>query len=416
MTDGSVWLDLSRMISRVGRAAPTGIDRVELAWAHHLLHGPSPAFALCRTTRGFLLLDRTGMERLLALAKGDVPLGGADALSRLIGRGGDPRHRVEGMLRPLAVDRCLPGRLAAMVGRWRPEVYFNVGHSNLTQPSLRALRSMGAAVVVLLHDAIPVTHPHLVPAAQPNRFKAKLAAVAGSASLVVTVSDAAKRDLQSILPSSGPPVTVAPLGVALPDDRRLGEAARSGFVAVGTLEPRKNHALLLSAWEGLEARLGAPDLPQLKIIGQPGFQGAAIKRQIEDHRLYGRSIFLETGAGDAAVAEALTQADALLYPTFAEGFGLPPWEALVRGALPICSDLPVLRDALGPHAIYLDPNDSLAWTETIIQRLSGNLPAKPAKSIAWPRWAEHFENVNAAVATLRNGGRDGLGTGRKGRE
>ena len=106
MTDlrvaGPIWLDITRLVSRVGRDVLTGIDRVEVAYLEECLRIGSPDTRyLCRSTRGYLLFDHRGAYVLLDLVRCVRPLGRADWISRIAGRGGRPRHRVEGMLRPL---------------------------------------------------------------------------------------------------------------------------------------------------------------------------------------------------------------------------------------------------------------------------------------------------------------------------
>jgi hypothetical protein len=90
-------------------------------------------------------------------------------------------------------------------------------------------------------------------------------------------------------------------------------------------------------------------------------------------------------------ASAYSEADTLLYPSLAEGFGLPPHEALDHGLLPICADLPSLRAGLGDAAVYLDPRDVYSWEETIRKRISGKLDGPRARSAKRPGWQDHFD-------------------------
>jgi hypothetical protein len=397
-----VWLDMTRSLTRAARGAPTGIDRVELAWAAHLLSVNPRGMALCRTTRGFLLLGPDGMRRLVSMVRGEMPPGRADLLSRIAGRGSRPRHRVEATLRPLAVDRCLSWRLGAMVARHRPGVYVSAGHANLSRRTLGPLGASGCAVAVLVHDLIPILHPELVPPDQPEAFARKLGTVAAHANLAVAVSEDTRARLEEQwrdLPRR-PGIVAAPIGV--PPPATAGPKERGRCVMVGTLEPRKNHATILSAWSRLAETRGAEDMPTLHILGNEGWKGAEIRRAIELHPLFGRSIFLHLAASEAALADQLSRAEVLLYPSFAEGFGLPPWEALAHGALPVCSDLPVLRAHLGSHAVYVDPADVYSWAETIKKLMSGTIGRSRTFPSEAPEWQEHFVRVSAALAALRD--------------
>ncbi|MGB8815180.1 MAG: glycosyltransferase family 1 protein, partial [Paracoccaceae bacterium] len=86
-------LDLSRLVSRLGREALTGVDRVELAYLTQLLTGAVPLFGLVRTSLGFVLLDAKGCLSVQARALGQVPLGRVDLLGRMARRGEPARAR-----------------------------------------------------------------------------------------------------------------------------------------------------------------------------------------------------------------------------------------------------------------------------------------------------------------------------------
>ncbi len=403
LSTGAVWLDLTRTLTRVGQSAPTGIDRVELAWAEHLLSANPDLKGLCRTTRGFLLLPSDGVRSIVeAMLTGAGKLGRADAWSRLTGRGDRPRHRAEATLRGYAIDRCAPWGLLGMAQRHGPDVYLNVGHSNHSPTVLRAMRDCGAEVVVVIHDLIPITHPHLVPPKQPARFADRITCVREHASLVVAVSDRTEAELLAQWPDKRPPVLRSDIGVPrLPAEVAPAKNGQGRFLMVGTLEPRKNHVAVLQAWAQLSNDPPEGGIPRLDILGQPGWRGQEIVEEIETHAEFGKTIFLNTAATDEDLGRSYRDADTLLYPSLAEGFGLPPYEAMAHGLLPICADLPVLRSGLGADAVYADPNDVYCWVETIKKRISGKLDGPRQGSARRPRWQDHFEQVSAALAELR---------------
>jgi hypothetical protein len=93
--------------------------------------------------------------------------------------------------------------------------------------------------------------------------------------------------------------------------------------------------------------------------------------------------------------QAFATADTLLFPSLAEGFGLPPHEALAHGLLPICADLPALRSGLGADAVYVDPLDVYSWAATIKKRISGNLAGSAKRSAKRPEWQDHFEGCRS---------------------
>ncbi len=247
-----------------------------------------------------------------------------------------------------------------------------------------------------------MTHPELVPPKQHARFAARIAQVGRNASLVVAVSGDTERTLAAHWRTGGPRVIRAEIGVPVQHAATSTKPGKGRFLMVGTLEPRKNHALLLKLWDILAQDLPARDMPRLDILGQKGWRGDDIAEEIGGHPQFGKTVFLDTAAGDDALGQAYRRADTLLYPTLAEGFGLPPYEGLAHGLLPICSDLPVLRSGLGADAVYVDPNDVYSWAETIKKRMSGNLDGSRERSAGRPGWQDHFGTVAAALAEPRD--------------
>ncbi len=386
-------LDLTRSVSRLGRGPMTGIDRVEAAWAAELIRREQPAFALIRSAAGFLLLDRAGMADLFRLPLPDR----ADLLSRLGHRRDPLRARAETLARRLAVARCRPRGLALMLRRRLPEggLYLNVGHANLSEPVLLAVRQAGLSVTVLIHDTIPLDHPEFARAGTVEPFRRRLAAVAAHADRVIHITADARTRTEAQLARLGrvPPGQVAPIGVtpATPDPALLppGLTPRPPyFVALGTIEPRKNLGLLLDVWP----MLPAPQ-PQLYLIGHRGWAGAELLARLDALPPDGPVQVLQ-GLPDGAVAALLQGAQALLFPSLAEGFGLPPLEAAALGTPVVAGDLAVTRELLNDYAVYLPLSDRYSWASKITE-----LAQKPALTgrqgtgAVLPGWQAHFNSV-----------------------
>ncbi len=392
------WLDVTRTLTRVGRGAATGVDRVELEYLKRFLEDGCDRF-LCRTTRGFLVLDASGARRLLYLAEGRRALGSADLLSRLTFRGKRPRHRAEADLRAVAIDRCRPGGLRRMIDAQGsgPRTYFNVGHSNLSEEVLSTFGDAGQGFV-LIHDLIPITHPEFVVDTQPQNFAGRIERVRRFASHVIANSAATADALAAHWDGEDrrPEVIVAHLGVE-------AVAAASGsrdpmhFVMLGTIEPRKNHALIVDAWEGLAAELPPDQMPQLHIIGNTGWKVDGLMARLEAHPLRGTAIHVHGPLPDAEMHGHLVKAKALLFPSVTEGFGLPPLEAAIAGAIPVCSDLPVFRETLGDCAVYVNNPTAYHWQETIKQLIDDKMKLPDLAKVKIPTWQEHFEIVAGSV-------------------
>ncbi len=393
-------LDITRLVSRLGRGPLTGVDRVELAYLEALSAADAPLFALVRTGLGFLLLDRNGAAQVLALVNGKQTLAPAGVLARAMRRGDPLRAQAEAAMRRLAIARAPGVLLGRMLRRWLPAgaVYLNTGHANLSARVMRAVKFIyDARIAVLVHDVIPLTHPEFTRPGIAAVFARKMAVVADWADLVIHTTHAARGDTETALRGMGrvPPGCVAPLGVtpARPDPTSLPpglDLTTPYFITIGTIEPRKNHALLLDIWT---------QIPQARlfIVGSRGWADAALLARLDALKGPDANVIELPGLSDTAVAALLQGARALLFPTLAEGYGLPPIEAAAQHTPLIVSDLPVLHEVLGNSAVYLDPLDRYSWMETI-RRLVANGPDKDAGvrkqfETTIPSWEAHFKIV-----------------------
>ncbi len=399
-------LDLSRSASRVGRRVATGIDRVEAEWLDHLLAAPEPVFALVRAAPGFVLLDRAGMAGLRDRLRGAVAWGPPDAMARLHLRQSPARRQAMADLRRLACARVWGHGAKAVARVLRghvPEgaVWLNLGHANLRAEVLAGLRSLpGLRAAVLVHDTIPLDHPGFASPGLPARF-AEMLAVAGRADLLLCPSQATAEALRAHLHDPVPPIHVAPLGITRPRPAPASlpaplAALADGtfFLALGTVEPRKNIGFLLDLWEGA-ARDGAP-LPPLVIAGARGWAEPALFDRLAAGPLTARGVHWAPGLPDGAVAHLLARARALVHPSLAEGFGLPPAEATALGTPVIAHPLPALRETLGDYPVYLDVTASYAWSQAIRRLADGGPVRYPPPEL--PTWTTHFAAARRAIA------------------
>ncbi|WP_435257155.1 glycosyltransferase family 4 protein [Thioclava sp. FR2] len=390
---------MTRLLSRLGKGALTGIDRVELAYLEGLLGQEKPVFGLARSPAGVLLLSETSLGEVLGWAKGATLPTRVDLIGR-IGRKGQPiLAAVEARLRRAAIARAPIFLAGRMLRRHLPigAVYLNVGHANLSDRILQVLRN-GAElkVVVMLHDTIPLDFPQYARADQVKVFQRRVAAISAHADLVLHTANATRAANEQQLARCGrvPPGLVAPLGVTLaePDFAQVPkeiDLSPGYFVALGTIEPRKNHALLLDVWERFAS--AGKSGPRLVILGNRGWADPSLFTRL-DKGVPG--VTVHSGLSDAAVAAVLSRSSGLLFPTFAEGFGLPALEAARLGVPVICSDLPILREILGIDAIYLTPSDIYSWERTILDRfLLGRNEVETVEKSGFFTWSEHLRIV-----------------------
>lgn len=388
-------LDLTRLVSRLGSGPLTGVDRVELAYLSELLSRSEPLFALVRTRLGFVLLDRVGAQAIKAQAMG-APLGRTDLLGRLLWYGNPLRARAEADLRRLALARCPRWKLSAMLRRHLPTsiAYMNTGHANLTDHGLRSLRRVpGLRITVLVHDAIPLDYPQYSRAGMSAVFARKMAAVSRHADRVAYSTSDARQRVEAHFARMGrvPPAVVAALGVALPPTLNPTNHPRPYFVVIGTIEPRKNYGFLLDLWQALPQWLSPDQMPDLLILGHRGWAAPSLFARLDATP---PNVTVLEGLPDDAVFSLLSGAQALLFPSLAEGFGLPPVEAAALGVPVFANALAVLQEILGDYPVYLPVTDSYSWLETIRKSVqAGERQADPKKQRQVPSWDAHFNTV-----------------------
>jgi glycosyltransferase involved in cell wall biosynthesis len=381
--DAPFLLDVTRLIWRRWKGRyPTGIDRVCLAYLNRFA---ARAQAVVQHDRFRRILDRQASQELFALLGSP----GVKFKPRLI----------SGTLRNL---QRFNGR-----GEGRP--YLNVGHTGLDSIGFRDWVA-GADVkpIYLVHDLIPITHPQFCRAREAERHAERMRTVLTTAAGVIGNSRATLNDLAAFACEEGlpmPPAVPAWLGSdLLSTPAPVKGSGRPTFVVVGTIEARKNHLLLLDIWSHLIDRSG-DTAPQLLIIGQRGWEAEQVFDILDrSDKLRGHVTELNR-CSDEELARHLASARVLLFPSLAEGYGLPLVEALGRGVPVIASDLPVFREIGGDIPTYLDPLDRAGWEAAILDFSkddSGSRAVQLARisSFRLPHWNDHFDTVERWLGTL----------------
>src|SRR5262249_40144708 len=120
---------------------------------------------------------------------------------------------------------------------------------------------------------------------------------------------------------------------------------RKTYLMVGTVEPRKNHAHVLSAFEQLWS--AGADV-NLAIVGKYSWNSTEFKERLRRHPCFGNRLFWFEDVRDGELEYCYRHAAALITASYAEGFNLPIVEALRAGCPVLASDIPVHREVGGP--------------------------------------------------------------------
>lgn len=292
-------------------------------------------------------------------------------------------------------------------------------------------------VVVTIHDLMHLTRPEH--ASPPRRLYARwmLGRAARIASRVLTVSGASRDEIEKLLPAARGKTSVVPNGLGgeflapVPQAARERVRARYGLggsryvLFLGNDKPHKNLDGLLEAWAEIR-RAGAAPGVRLVLAG-----GAAGRREARRSAARARGLVLGGGEGEGRgeddvldlgvveewdVAPLLASAEALAFPSLAEGFGLPPLEAQAVGTPVLASRRGGLAEAVGEAALFVDPTSPreiaaglvrLLSEEDLRRRLSAEGSGR-ARAFTWEaaarRTSEVYRELLAAAGRSRGKG------------
>jgi glycosyltransferase involved in cell wall biosynthesis len=365
---------------------PTGIERVSLAYVAHYQH---QAQALLVWQCCAFLLPPGASRRLWRLLL--VP----------------PGERSRRAIALVVLWGALAG--AATFHRVRGHILLNTGHMGLEDRLYRlVLRHHRFKPVVFVHDLIPITHPEYCRPGERERHAVRMRTalelgvglIANSRS---TLTELTRHAAQ--IRRTAPPAVIAPLASGLtrsaPGVRPIAEPY---FVILGTIEARKNHLLLLQVWRQLVERFGRA-APKLVIIGRRGWECENVLDLLERCEPLRGFVIEHSTCADPELHDYLHHAQAVLYPSFAEGYGMPVIEALALGVPVVVSDLPAFREAGGEVPEYIDPMDGRRWAEVVMEfaRPDSGLRAvqlERLRRFEAPTWSGHFAIVDELLGRL----------------
>lgn len=243
-------------------------------------------------------------------------------------------------------------------------------------------RAKGTRLGIVQYDFIPHTHPELVPKKLPTTFRFWMRNALERADFVAAISESVAVEARNELrlahrdPDGDRPLVrsfrlgadVKPQSKAEPPRPELAAFVQAGgvgtYLTVGTIEPRKNQTILLDAFERIWRE--APEA-RLLVAGFVGWKGDEVIERLKAHPRYGSHLLHFGDLSDAELLYAYRHARALVFPSRAEGYGLPIVEALAHRMRVFASDIPPHREVGGSHCVYFPPQDPAALAEQVIR-------------------------------------------------
>ncbi len=265
--------------------------------------------------------------------------------------------------------------------------------------------------VFFVHDLIPITHPEYSRPGEDKRHRKRINTVLRLGKGVVVNSRSTLDELSDYAEETGlamPPAVIANLApVELPPPNAMPLMNHDYFVVLGTIEPRKNHWLLLQLWRSLVEQLGE-SAPHLVVIGRRGWECENVVDLLERCRPLKGFVHELSSCTDQELTTWIHHSKALLFPSFVEGFGLPLVEALSLGTPVVCSDLPAFREVAGGIPDYAHPLDGKRWRDLVLDYVKPDGVSRPnqlsrMRQFAAPTWDSHFHRVEDLMKSIRAG-------------
>ncbi|MBV4472678.1 glycosyltransferase family 4 protein [Pseudomonas botevensis] len=325
---------------------------------------------------------------------------------------GVPLRLIERINRHQLPKRCAPlqhqsgDQLVLLDSSWHSDFFVQA----------ERLKRDGVGIVAVIYDLIPLSHPQFYDTRLVQVFSEWFDWLSRTAdgfmAISATVRDQLREELQRRIGLAqveqrwfdyfhlGSELDLHNAEAAVePALERLFGTPEPVFLMVSTIEPRKNHAYLLDAFERAWAN---GSRARLCIAGRIGWKCDALLDRVRNHPELNRRLFMFNDLSDTSLEHAYAHASALVFPSFVEGFGLPLVEAMQRGLPAMGSDIAVFREIGGEFMAYFDLQDpqSLADLLHAFER-SGQFPA--ARDVADWRWIGWREaSAQLAERTARN--------------
>ncbi len=336
------------------------------------------------------------------------------------------RHGIAALVPPgvSTAQRAMPARpLHATWRRFsRPPIEWFIGGRDIVHGSNFVVPpTKRAARVMTVHDLTVVLYPQLCD--PPTlEYPALIRRSAAEGAWVHTpsqfVADQVVAEL-AIDPERvravhhGIPPLCHGAGIPAPAPFPLPEGCHRYLLAIGTIEPRKDYPLLVSAFTSVSA--AHPEVA-LAIVGREGWGVERFRAAAEASPA--RARILQLGyLDDAALASVLHNASALVYPSIYEGFGFPPLQAMAAGVPVVATAAGAVPEVVGDGALLVTPGDADGLAAAIARVLDGGAAVddlvvrgrRRSEGFTWLKCAEGLARLYADADRAARSASSGAG-------
>ncbi len=265
------------------------------------------------------------------------------------------------------------------------------------------LEARHITIMAIVNDVMPITNPEWFEKRLTTQFTMWFDAVKRYASTIMAISEFTRNEIVKL--GAAQQVAVVTYGADFPaatynkNDAAFALPAEPFVLCVGTLEPRKNHTVLLEAFDSLWDT--HPTL-SLVLVGRRGWQTDALVKRLRTHPEFGHRLLWIDTTTDTQLDRLYRHCAIVAVPSFCEGLGLPVIEALMRGAAVVSSPGGALPEAGGDLVTYADPLDAAQWALAISQAVVTPSPTVGggAEKYVGPTWMNATEQISVLILSV----------------